>query len=64
MSTGRSLLQKLKDVRPLTQPMCYVGTSSVRRYYENIRLPDRLFVLGDSAAAFNPVRAPQPFLYI
>jgi hypothetical protein len=37
--------------------MCYAGTSNVRRYYENVKLPDRLLVLGDSAAAFNPVRS-------
>ena len=48
-------LQKLKDANPLTAPMCYAGTSNVRRYYENIRLPERLLVIGDSAAAFNPV---------
>ena len=48
-------LQKLKDAKPLTAPMCYAGTSNVRRYYENIRLPERLLVIGDSAAAFNPV---------
>ena len=42
--------------------MCYAGTSNVRRYYENVKLPDRLFVLGDSAAAFNPVRSPLPFI--
>ncbi len=52
-----ALLQKLKDATPLTQPMRYAGTENVRRYYENVRLPDRLCVLGDSAAAFNPVRA-------
>ena len=46
---------------PLTQPMRYAGTENVRRYYENVRLPDRLCVLGDSAAAFNPVSAnPTP----
>ena len=57
------LLQKLKDATPLTQPMRYAGTGNVRRYYENIQLPDRLFVLGDSAAAFNPVRThPWPRL--
>jgi len=54
------LLQKLKDAKPLTQPMCYAGTSNVRRFYENVKLPDRLFVLGDSAAAFNPVRCQTP----
>lgn len=43
--------------------MCYAGTSNVRRYYENVKLPDRLFVLGDSAAAFNPVRSPLPLIY-
>jgi len=56
------LLQKLKDAKPLTQPMCYAGTSNVRRFYENVKLPDRLFVLGDSAAAFNPVRRQTPGL--
>ena len=54
------LLQKLKDATPLTQPMRYGGTSNVRRYYEDIPLPDRLFVLGDSAVAFNPVRGRLP----
>ena len=49
-------LQKLKDAKALTAPMCYAGTSNVRRYYESIRLPKRLLVIGDSAAAFNPVR--------
>ena len=52
-----AVLQKLKDATPLTQPMRYVGIENVRRYYEHVRLPDRLCVLGDSAAAFNPVRA-------
>ncbi|CAL5222755.1 g5166 [Coccomyxa viridis] len=47
--------EKLKDATPLTQPMRYVGIENVRRYYEHVRLPDRLCVLGDSAAAFNPV---------
>lgn len=42
--------------------MCYAGTSNVRRYYENVKLPDRLFVLGDSAAAFNPVRSLLPLI--
>jgi len=56
------LLQKLEDAKPLTQPMCYAGTSNVRRFYENVKLPDRLFLLGDSAAAFNPVRRQTPGL--
>lgn len=56
-SSSCVLPQKLKDAIPLTQPMRYVGIENVRRYYENVQLPDRLFVLGDSVAAFNPVRA-------
>ena len=54
-----TVLKKLKDAKPLTAPMCYAGTSNVRRYYEKIRLPERLLVIGDSAAAFNPVSAEQ-----
>lgn len=55
--------QAIKDAEPLTRAFSYSGMTNLRRLYEDIKLPDRLAIVGDSLAAFNPVELlPLPVL--
>ncbi len=46
--------QAVKDAEPLTKPVAYSGMTNLRRLYEDIPMPGRLAVVGDSLAGFNP----------
>ena len=46
--------QAVKDAEPLTRPVAYSGMTNLRRLYEDIPMPGRLAVVGDSLAGFNP----------
>ncbi len=50
--------QAVKDAEPLTKPVAYSGMTNLRRLYEDIPMPGRLAVVGDSLAGFNPVNVP------
>jgi 2-polyprenyl-6-methoxyphenol hydroxylase-like FAD-dependent oxidoreductase len=46
----------MESAEPLSNPVGYRNTANVRRQYDRLRgMPDRFFVTGDAACAFNPV---------
>lgn len=47
--------QAIKEAEPVTRSFAYSDMTNLRRLYEDIKLPNRLAVVGDSLAAFNPV---------
>ncbi|CAL8461959.1 g1490 [Coccomyxa elongata] len=51
----KDLYEAIKEAEPVTRSFAYSGMTNLRRLYEDIELPNRLAVVGDSLAAFNPV---------
>ncbi|BDA41320.1 Putative epoxidase LasC [Coccomyxa sp. Obi] len=51
----KDLYEAIKDAEPVTRAFAYSGMTNLRRLYEDIKLPGRLAVVGDSLAAYNPV---------
>ena len=49
------LTSLIRTAEPIDDPVAFRFPSSTRRYYERIRLPNNLVVIGDSLASFNPV---------
>jgi 2-polyprenyl-6-methoxyphenol hydroxylase-like FAD-dependent oxidoreductase len=47
--------EAIAGAEPLTDAVAWANTANVRRHYDQVQLPDRLLVVGDSACAFNPV---------
>ena len=45
----------IRTAEPLDAPAAFRFPASTRRHYERIRLPENLWVVGDSLASFNPV---------
>ncbi len=50
------LYEAIKDLEPMTDVKCYTLSKTCRRHYEKLDdMPNRLLVLGDAVAYFNPV---------
>ena len=55
-SVGSAELQAvIRTAEPIDAPAAFRFPASTRRHYERIRLPENLWVVGDSLASFNPV---------
>ena len=55
-SVGSAELQAaIRTADPIDAPAAFCFPASIRRHYERIRLPENLWVVGDSLVSFSPV---------